>query len=200
MRQSFLSYSALPAPGRLHPLFTHRDYISIWRWALADLFPFWRGNIAIETQSHFAFITLGHKLNTQGHEILNFQPKQYMVAPVSQVEYYAYMPTLPDNPRVNLILNKSLGLPYGWPNLPDKSDLEPLHHCKVTSCLQTYPYQNNFSFLNSPSSFLRNFLRLSNLLTTGHMLKETKQMKSLFSWRYNRLPDWISINQLKHRT
>ena len=49
---------------------------------------------------------------------------------------FPYMPTLPDNPGVSRIQNESPGLPYGYPNLPDKSDLGPLHHCKLTSCLQ----------------------------------------------------------------
>ena len=65
------------------------------------------------------------------------------------------MPTLLDNPGVSRIHNLSPGLPYRLTNLPNKSDDEPLHHCKLTSCLQMYPNQNNFGFLNLSHSFCK---------------------------------------------
>ena len=65
------------------------------------------------------------------------------------------MPTLLDNPGVSRIHNLSPGLPYRLTNLPNKSDDEPLHHCKPTSCLQLYPNQNNFGFLNLSRSFCK---------------------------------------------
>ena len=43
----------------------------------------------------------------------------------SDILQNAYVPTLPDYPRVSWIRNKSPGLPYGSLNPPDKNDSEP---------------------------------------------------------------------------
>ena len=66
-----------------------------------------------------------------------------------------HMPTLPHNPEVSRS-----------PNLPDKSDFKPLHHCKLTSCVQMYFNENNLVFFKLISPFLEAFFRLSNLLIT----------------------------------
>ena len=62
-----------------------------------------------------------------------------MLLSVELLPVKAYMPTLADIPGVSRIENESPGLPYGQPNLQDKSDFEPLRHCELKSCLQMYP-------------------------------------------------------------
>ena len=42
-------------------------------------------------------------------------------------------------------------------NLPDKSDFESLHHCKLMSCLQMYLNENNFGVFKLTSPFLEAF-------------------------------------------
>ena len=77
-----------------------------------------------------------------------------------------------ESPRYRTNLLASHMRMDGQPNLPDKSDFEPLYHCNLTSCLQMYSNQNNWFFA---SPFLE---------TQNNMLKETKQT---LSWFVNQL-------------
>ena len=68
------------------------------------------------------------------------------------------MPTLPDYPGVSRIRNESPGLPYGSPNLPDKSEFGYFFLQKT---------KNQVNLKNHVNIFLRTVLILLHFISVS---------------------------------